>query len=449
MKKNLFNLTILTISLSLSANLFAIPKGNVESKSEINWVTREFISNISLDTAKAKLQMPSGKKQASSHIISKMPELIQPPLLSLYADSYRTIADYVVSEDISINDLYAFIMGGYKTPDVFSTDAKKLKTKNTLNINNIGKFLVKHKYPYTPEEPIETVPSRKYSGIIIDARGSFTVHGEYVKDSVYPALFPKIWDENMNVIYERGMVNTETVKKDGLLVYDYTDNPERYEKRIGNDPLYIKATEVFGRNRTDPVIKRSDALKILTLPENVKLLSEGKVVILLDKENLVYNIATPEKTEIFYVKTEKFMQDFAANPVPGIEAEQTPDGWKYSMQLNFYPDSPKLLPGEIDKIRIIAEQLKDLLLDDGYTILVEGHTADVGKPVGQLKLSIERALTIRDALIAEGIDKNIFTYKGCGGTIPRDTNSTEEGRARNRRVEITARPRATYIRRDN
>ena len=87
-------------------------------------------------------------------------------------------------------------------------------------------------------------------------------------------------------------------------------------------------------------------------------------------------------------------------------------------------------------------------MDDGYTILVEGHTADVGKPVGQLNLSIDRTETVMNAMIAEGLDEKLFTYKGYGGTMPIATNKTEEGRAQNRRVDITARPRATYIQRD-
>lgn len=448
MKKNFIKkINLFCLITLIQIPLMAAPS-TVESISSIDWVTRNFTSKISLDTKKANLKMPSGKKKASHTIKSKMPQLIQAPLLALYADSQYSLDDYVISEDLSLDTIHKFIMSGYKTPDVFSTDIKKLNTTNTLQIDEIGKNLIKHKIPYNPETPIELIPSRPYSGIIIDARGLYQVHGEYIKSDTYPCFFPKIWDENMNTIYERSMVQPEVIKESGLVSYDYSDNPQRYEKRIGYDPLYIKAQKVFGRNRTDPIISREDALKILTVPENIKLLQEGKVVILLDKENLLYDIAVAEKDESYYVKYQQVKTYFYENAIDDVIITNSKDGIKFSIYLNFIPDSPELLPSEEGRIREIANQLKDLLLDDGYTILVEGHTADVGKPVGQLNLSIERTETVMNALIAEGIDPSIFTYKGYGGTMPIATNTTEEGRAQNRRVDITARPRATYIQRD-
>jgi len=447
MKKNLYKIICLGLLLFIQKSLFA-SESSIEARSDINWIERKFTSRISLDTQKAKLQMPSGKKKASAFIKTKMPQLIQAPLLSLYTDSNKTISDNIINEELSLDTIYDFIMNGYKTPDVFSTDILSLNTTNTLNVNELSQYLVKHKNPYSPEEPIDLVPSRAYSGIIIDARGQYPVHGEYVKSEVYPCFFPTLWDENMNIIFEKSMENPQVIKEEGFVSYDYSDNPLRYIDRIGSDPLYIKAVQVFGRNRTDPIIKRSDALKILTVPENVELLKEGKVVILLDKDNLIYNISTPEKDEAYYVKYEEVKNYFYQNKVSDLVITDSIDGILFSVNLNFYPDSADLLPGESDRISEIAKQLKNLLIEDGYTILVEGHTADVGKPVGQLNLSIERTRTVMNALIDEGLNEGLFTYKGYGGTMPVATNTTEEGRAQNRRVDITARPRATYIQRD-
>lgn len=435
-------------STLLTVGLFAEKKNTVEAVSSVNWITRVFTTSISLNAEKAGIVMPSGKKSASTVIKAKMPPLIQPALLSIFEDNNKTLSDTVIADQLSLDQVYHFIMGGYKTTDVFTKDMKYLNTTNTLDLKKLSQQLIRHNYAFTPEKPIEYVASRAYSGIIIDARGVLPVHGEYVKSDIYPCLFPQIWDDDMNRIFEKNLVNPELDAQKGIVGFHYSDDISNYEDRVGADPLYIKATEVFGRNRTDPIIKHKDALKILTIPENVELMQEGKVVVLLDKKNLVYDISVPEKDNSYYVKYNSIKQYFYENKVPGITISDSIDGILFSVDLKFYPDSPELLPSEKPRIDVIAEKLSELLMDDGYTILVEGHTADVGKPVGQLNLSIERTRTVMNALIDEGLDEKLFTYKGYGGTMPIASNATEEGRAQNRRVDITARPRATYIQRD-
>ena len=420
----------------------------IEAVSSINWITKEFVTNISLDANKANIQMPSGKKVASAYIKSQMLPLIQPPLLSLFENSENDLSEAVINDDLTLDQVYNFIMSGHKTPDVFSKDLKYLNTTNTTNVNDIGKLLVRHNYAYNPQKPIDYVPSRVFTGIIIDARGAYPVHGEYVKSEVYACFFPQIWDDQMNSIFEKNIVDPSVVTSRGVVSYHYSDDTTLYEDRVGSDPLYIKASQVYGRNRTDPIIKRRDALKILTVPENIKLLQEGRVVILLDKENLIYDISVPEKTPSYYVKYNTIKQYIFSNPIPDVTISDTAIGLMFDVNLRFYPDSPELLPEEKGRIELIAEKLKEILKDEGYSILIEGHTADVGKPVGQLNLSIERTRTVMSALVAEGLDEKIFTYKGFGGTMPVADNDTEEGRAQNRRVRIIARPRATYIQRD-
>lgn len=428
--------------------VFAEKIPTIEAVSSVNWITREFKTDFTLDAEKAQIKMPSGKKTASAQIKTKINQLTQPALFSLFEDSQKRISDSVIDAELKLPQVYDFIKNGYKTPDVFTKDLKFLKTTNTMNVLNLNKLLIHHKSEYTPQKPIDYVPSRKYSGIIIDARGEFPVHGEYVSSAVSACFFPQIWDEQMNVVFEKNLAIPEIAKKEGVVKYHYSDDVNLYESVVGVDPLYIKAKKVFGRNRTDPIISEKDALKILAIPENVKLLQEGKIVILLNKENLIYDVAVPLKDNSYYVKYNAVKQYFYENKVPDVEISDSIDGILFSVDLKFYPDSPELLPSEKTRIALIAENLKTLLLDDGYTILIEGHTADVGKPVGQLNLSIERTRTVFDALVAEGIPKELFTYKGYGGTMPIAPNDTEQGRAQNRRVDITARPRATYIQRD-
>ncbi len=102
--------------------------------------------------------------------------------------------------------------------------------------------------------------------------------------------------------------------------------------------------------------------------------------------------------------------------------------------LNFAADKAVLLPGEEKKLAEIAGILK---VADAAFFYVEGHTADIGEPEAQKQLSLERAKVITEVLIKFGIASDKFVYGGVGGTKPLAPNNTEEGRAKNRRVEIT------------
>lgn len=118
-----------------------------------------------------------------------------------------------------------------------------------------------------------------------------------------------------------------------------------------------------------------------------------------------------------------------------VIVENTAAGIRLSMQnLNFKPDSSELLPGENERLDQIAQVLKEV---PDQMFLVEGHTASVGYEKGEMKLSVERANSVANALIQRGIPREKFICKGSGGTKPIADNSTQEGKAKNRRVEIT------------
>ena len=107
MKKQFFLSLAMGLFLSAvtSQKIFS-SEGIVSAKSRINWVTRVFTTDLSYDCKSADLQMPSGKKAASSKITLKMSQLIQPALLSLFEDSKHTLSDMVVMEQLTLDQVY-------------------------------------------------------------------------------------------------------------------------------------------------------------------------------------------------------------------------------------------------------------------------------------------------------------------------------------------------------
>ena len=67
---------------------------------------------------------------------------------------------------------------------------------------------------------------------------------------------------------------------------------------------------------------------------------------------------------------------------------------------------------------------------------IEGHTDSTGSAATNTELSLRRAITVRDYLIGQGVPAPRIDVDGFGPDRPVADNSTADGRARNRRVEI-------------
>ncbi|MDR1025247.1 MAG: OmpA family protein [Treponema sp.] len=120
----------------------------------------------------------------------------------------------------------------------------------------------------------------------------------------------------------------------------------------------------------------------------------------------------------------------------GLDLVSVPEGVRLIVRdIRFIPDSDEFLPEERPRLDIIAQALKEAA--PLQTFLVEGHTASVGRPAGEMDLSISRARRMVEELARRGIAEDRFIYKGWGGTRPVGDNGNEQGRALNRRVEIT------------
>jgi len=78
----------------------------------------------------------------------------------------------------------------------------------------------------------------------------------------------------------------------------------------------------------------------------------------------------------------------------------------------------------------------------GVTGTIIGHTDSTGTPDGNRKLSLDRARSVGSYLTAKGIDPSRLQQDGRGQDEPVAANTTEAGRAQNRRVEIFVRPPA-------
>jgi len=86
----------------------------------------------------------------------------------------------------------------------------------------------------------------------------------------------------------------------------------------------------------------------------------------------------------------------------------------------------------------LLDQISQALIanPDVGKLVIEGHTDNIGDPRFNLRLSEERAVSVREALIKRGVDGDRMTTRGFGESHPIAPNRSPAGRAKNRRVEF-------------
>jgi len=104
-----------------------------------------------------------------------------------------------------------------------------------------------------------------------------------------------------------------------------------------------------------------------------------------------------------------------------------------ALYINFDTGKSIIKPESKPIIEQIVQMMKS---NPGLKISVEGHTDNVGNPKSNKTLSDDRAKAVVSAIVAQGIDAKRLSALGHGQDKPIADNKTEEGRAKNRRVEL-------------
>jgi outer membrane protein OmpA-like peptidoglycan-associated protein len=230
-----------------------------------------------------------------------------------------------------------------------------------------------------------------------------------------------------------------------------------YASRYQNPaPGANNIVQIQGTHRVDIMIRAEDGLLVFMrdeLDETYTMINRstvqfrgftltfGEGIVLMDRREVITSLGNILKIEDLPDPDVIILDQAAVTPIEiGIQDSSigiipVPEGIRLTIRdIRFVPDTAEFLPEERPRLDLIAEALKQI---PNRTFLVEGHTAAVGLSDGEMELSIRRAERMVEEMVRRGISADRFIYKGWGGTRPIGDNSTNEGRAMNRRVEIT------------
>jgi OOP family OmpA-OmpF porin len=108
--------------------------------------------------------------------------------------------------------------------------------------------------------------------------------------------------------------------------------------------------------------------------------------------------------------------------------------WTYAAKVLFGINSAKV---KSEAYPMLIEAVLIMKKNPDLKVEVDGHADSTGTPEYNMTLSEKRAEAVKKYFVDQGVDPDRLTTKGFGITKPAASNDTREGRAKNRRVELT------------
>ena len=242
---------------------------------------------------------------------------------------------------------------------------------------------------------------------------------------------------------------------DNFYITNCTENYNELSLRISSDKTETKEgnlTYIDYYYNYDTGGKGKSPLQIIKNYENAVVKNGGKMIYknsnVQDADlEATYYLATKDKE--YWVKLFNFggtandVEHFGLYVLEMEQMKQEVDATEMfdainkdgfvALYINFETGKSDIKPESRPIIEQIVEMLKQ---NPTLKVSIEGHTDNVGSDKSNKTLSENRAKSVMNALTSAGIEKSRLSSKGWGATKPIDDNSTEDGRFKNRRVEI-------------
>ncbi len=270
---------LLTQIIVLSASEAA---GNGISYS-FDWRDQQLVIEIQKDIPDTERALPGIKFQIEKSVEKDLYYILLRGIERLVIDSRTTGKEFIEKHPSVINSVFGLTSSLKRTNSILTRDLKSVIITYSLDMYPfVAELFIPNTRPSPVTPLLQFIPSSDFTGIVIYVDQLLPLYGKEGKDNFTPSLFPRIFDENLNLVAGPLMADPASVKEYGTVGYrQITDLSDI--KRIGQNPLKMRARGLFGINNTDIIISHRDAELILSRENNIDLITKGKIVIIYNQ----------------------------------------------------------------------------------------------------------------------------------------------------------------------
>ena len=222
----------------------------------------------------------------------------------------------------------------------------------------------------------------------------------------------------------KGDIYQINIIKPGYTMYNQTT-------ALGDEELAFEKI----RKRTElKTIKNADFKqnKNITFDKKEHNEYEEEATALTDEEN------NHKRTKDFKITTFQITADETINKDGSVSInaviQKLEEGVKMEIEnINFATNSSALNSSSYNSLEMLVKTLK---MNPDIRVEISAHTDNIGSKAYNMKLSDQRAASVASYLFNQGIARDRIISKGYGADMPIADNNTEEGRSKNRRVEL-------------
>jgi len=275
-------LIVTTLSLFLvicqaAAQIQPVVSGE-QGEGAVDWANR-YITATGIGSPNPNLptsaQRPSAMRAAQQIALRNALETVK----GIYLSSSTTVNNFMVESDVVSSSVSGFIRGFEQKGRTKYMSDGSVEITMQIPLDGIGGLSEKIIGGSLNEDPAITSfegkkasKSMVFSGLIIDCKGL----------GVKPAMSPRVLDESGREIYGSAYVSRDWAIKYGIVGYAKEVGAASKLDRVGKTPGKIKAVKTHGQNSTDVVISANDAADVRSASENLKFLSECRVIFVID-----------------------------------------------------------------------------------------------------------------------------------------------------------------------